>query len=955
LISSHVYQAVEQHFSFEPRPPLLMKGKAEPLPVFAVTGERKQRAIRLQEPTYALPIVGRETELQIINDKLDLALQGKSQIIGVVAEAGMGKSRLVAEVIRSARRKGFAGYGGACQSDGINTPYLAWKPIWGAFFDVDPSAPLRKQIRALEGEIEDRAPERVQALPLLSSVLDLDIPENDFTSNLEPQYRKSALTALFEDCLRAASKDEPLLIVVEDLHWIDALSHDLLEDLAKALADCPICFVLAYRPPQLTRLQAPRLEALPQFTKIELHELNRAEAESAIRAKLTQLYPARSGAVPAPLVDKLMTRAQGNPFYLEELLNYLRDRGLDPRDPSDLNKIELPDSLHALVLSRIDQLSEREKTTLRVASIVGRLFRAAWLTGYYPALGEVAHVKVDLDQLEALDITPLDSEPELAYLFKHIVTHEVTYESLPFATRARLHEQLARYLEDIDAPIDAIAYHYGQSNNLAKQREYWQKAGEAAQAAFANDAALEYFANLLPLLTDPREKIALHLQRGELFFFIGQIEQAGQEYKSGLALAEALPDSAAGARAQRLIGTLFSARGDYEKALDWLGKALLGYETLGDAQGQAQTLLTSAWINFIQGDPVTSRERFEKALTLARSVADKASEADALSQLGTLASYSQEDYPAARALQEESLQLRRELGDKQGIANSLTKLAIVASAEDDWTMARVFYNEALALNREIGFRAGVARSLFDIGRLDLSQGDYTTARAVSNESLALYREIGDKRGSGMVLTFLGDMAVQEGNYAVAQTLLNESLTLNREMGEKWGMATALWSLADLSIMQDDYLAARSFSEESLSISRELDSKENIAGIRNLQGMIALEQGEYATARAAYLESLTSSMEFPTKYIVLRNLAGLAGLAAAEGMPERAARFAAAAAETVRVSIGVTFAAPDRRLFERTVASAKESLGEAGFQSAWEAGAAMTLEEAVKFALEKGEG
>jgi hypothetical protein len=175
------------------------------------------------------------------------------------------------------------------------------------------------------------------------------------------------------------------------------------------------------------------------------------------------------------------------------------------------------------------------------------------------------------------------------------------------------------------------------------------------------------------------------------------------------------------------------------------------------------------------------------------------------------------------------------------------------------------------------------------------------------------------------------------------------------MGEKWGMATALWSLADLSIMQDDYLAARSFSEESLSISRELDSKENIAGIRNLQGMIALEQGEYATARAAYLESLTSSMEFPTKYIVLRNLAGLAGLAAAEGMPERAARFAAAAAETVRVSIGVTFAAPDRRLFERTVASAKESLGEAGFQSAWEAGAAMTLEEAVKFALEKGEG
>jgi hypothetical protein len=114
------------------------------------------------------------------------------------------------------------------------------------------------------------------------------------------------LHALLEDCLKAAAKDEPLLIVIEDLHWIDALSHDLLEGLAKALANYPVCFVLAYRPPQLERLQAPRIEALEQFTRIELHELTQAEAESAIRAKLAQLYPARGGALPAGLVETLM-------------------------------------------------------------------------------------------------------------------------------------------------------------------------------------------------------------------------------------------------------------------------------------------------------------------------------------------------------------------------------------------------------------------------------------------------------------------------------------------------------------------------------------------------------------------------------------------------------------------------------------------------------------------------
>jgi class 3 adenylate cyclase/tetratricopeptide (TPR) repeat protein len=533
LLSSHVHKAVIDQFTFEPRPPVPMKGKAEPLPVFAVTGERQQRAVRLQEPAYALPMVGRQSELTLIEEKLDLAASGQAQVIGIVAEAGLGKSRLVAEVIRSAHRKGFVGYGGTCQSDGIHTPYLAWKSIWQAFFDVDPSAPLRKKIRDLEREIADQAPESLEALPLLGTLLNLEIPDNEFTQTLEPQSRQSVLRVLLADCLSAAARDEPLLIVVEDLHWIDALSHDLLEQLARALQDSPICFVLAYRPPQLMRLQAPQLEAMLCFTKVELAELNLAEGEQAIRAKLAQLYPSRMGTISPLLVETLMLRSQGNPFYLEELLNYVRDRGLDP---ANLEQIALPDSLHTLVLSRIDQLSEYEKTTLRAACIVGRLFRASWLTGYYPELGPFPKVKAALNELDALDITPLDSEPESTYLFKHIITHEVTYESLPFATRARLHEQLALYLEHIGAPVDMIAQHYGRSHNEAKQREYWQKAGDAAREAFANEAALDYYSRLQPLLTTPREQGSLHLKQAEVSFSWGRVAEARQHMTLGLNL-----------------------------------------------------------------------------------------------------------------------------------------------------------------------------------------------------------------------------------------------------------------------------------------------------------------------------------------------------------------------------------------------------------------------------------
>jgi adenylate cyclase len=534
LLSSHVYKSVNEHFTFEVRPAVMVKGKSEPIPLYQLIGESRRRAVRLQEPNYSLPMVGRQAELKHIEEKLDLAKEGNSQVIGIVAEAGLGKSRLVAEVIRSARRKGFIGFGGACQSDGLKSPYLAWKMIWTAFFGIDPDATLKKQVRMLEEELEEHAPDRREALPLLGPILNLDIPDNDFTRNLEPEQRKNVLTTLLQNCLSAATRSEPILIVVEDLHWVDALSHDLLEALAKALVDCPVCFVLAYRPPQLKRLQGPQIETLPYFTRIKLEELNPAEGEQAIRAKLAQLYPSRSGAVSAGLVEALMARAQGNPFYLEELLNYVRDLGLDPED---IQNIELPDSLHTLILSRIDKLSEGEKTTLRAASIVGRLFRAQWLMGYYPELGSSPQVKAALEALEALDITPLASpEPELTYLFKHIVTHEVTYESLPFAIRTQLHEHLAAYLESIDAPVEVIAQHYGRSNNQGKQREYWLKAGDAAREAFDNESALDYYERLHPLISEAREQGSLYLKRAEVHYGRGRLAEARKHLTLGLNL-----------------------------------------------------------------------------------------------------------------------------------------------------------------------------------------------------------------------------------------------------------------------------------------------------------------------------------------------------------------------------------------------------------------------------------
>jgi len=196
LLSGRVQAALGGAFALESRAPIRLKGKAEPLPVFAALGLSQHRAIRLEEPAYSLPMVGRAAELGVIAAKLNLALTGHGQIVGIVAEAGMGKSRLGAEAIRLARRKGMHGYGGACQSSGTNTSYLVWGSIWRALFDLDPAMPARRQIRALEGLIGEWAPDRVEVLPLLGPLLGINLPDNDFLRTLEPQFRKSALELL---------------------------------------------------------------------------------------------------------------------------------------------------------------------------------------------------------------------------------------------------------------------------------------------------------------------------------------------------------------------------------------------------------------------------------------------------------------------------------------------------------------------------------------------------------------------------------------------------------------------------------------------------------------------------------------------------------------------------------------------------------------------------------------
>jgi predicted ATPase/class 3 adenylate cyclase len=805
LVNQNVRKATAEEFIWEELPPLLVKGKSQAVTVFRMVDRQERQSIRLHEPKYALPMVGRTAELSLIEEKLDLALQGQGQIIGITAEAGMGKSRLMAEVIRLARRKGMLGYGGECQSYGTSTSYLVWRNIWRGFFQLDPDRSSADQVQSLERQLAEIDPALLPRLPLLGAVLNLPIPDNDLTGSFDAKLRKESLESLLVDCLRKRARSTPLLLVLEDCHWMDSLSHDLLEVIARAILDLPVLIALAYRPLSNDRFRVPRVSLLSHFTEIPLHDLPALEIEQLVSFKLGQIY-GEQAKLPGALIEKISQRAEGNPFYIEELLNYLHDRNIDPQQPEALEQIDLPDSLYSLILSRIDQLTENQKTLLKVASVIGRLFRAAMLWGIYNQFGDRERLRADLDTLSALDLTPLDTpEPELAYLFKHILTQEVAYETLSFATRAMLHDQIGQYIEQthhdaLDRYVDLLAYHFEHSENEPKKRKYLLQAAEAAQADYANTAAIMYYQRVLHLLPEEQRVVGL-LRLGQVFELVGEWENAEEIDREAERLASHINDVQSYAHAQRALGSLFRKRGEYGAAEERLMRALESYRSTGDSAGVSNILADIGEIYRLQGKYNEARGYYEESLNLAGSIADarmrQKARALALKGAGTVATW-QGDYKTARELNEESLAHRRDLGDTPGVATLLNNLGIIARFQRDLEGARQMNEESLALFREMGDRWAMGQLLNNQACVASDQGEYAEARLLLQESLAIRRQLGDKAGLALSLNTLADVVLDEGKYGDARPLLDESLAINRELGDQTAIAYLIEDYAGLA-------------------------------------------------------------------------------------------------------------------------------------------------------------
>ena len=723
-------------FEWDDLPSIQVKGRVQEVRVRGLRGRSTGRR-STGRPAALNAMVGRDEELGRLRELWRAAVEGRGQVVVVQAEAGTGKSRLADELVNELAAGGVPVARGEATPIAAEATYAAWRDVWTDLLGLDPEALGADHVTDAVAQLE---PSLVGRAPLLGPVLGLAMPDSDLTASFDGELRKTSLEDLLRRLLVARAATGTLAVVVEDAHWLDALSRDLLEALSRATSGISVLLVLTSRPDgtALAGLPVGRGE---HVTDLALESLGR-EASAAL---VSERHQALTGREPGPeLVATVVGRAEGNAFYLEQLVDYVLAHA-SSEGVVDPDALELPPSLHSLVLSRIDAQPENPRRAVKVASVIGRAFRSPLVAAAYPDLGAEARVHDELVSLTPTRLIALEDPRDKAFAFGHAVTRDVAYDSLPFAMRSLLHGQVGDALEsEPDGPsrhLDLLAYHYSRSDDVPKKRRYLRAAADAARAAYANEAAISYLEQLLPLVDDD-ERNGVLLQLGESLEVRGDWAAAEEAVSRAREAAESVSDAAGIARARTATAELARKQGRYVEAESELTAAEAAFVDVGDEAGRARVLHLRGTLASQQGHPDQARAAYEASLEVREALGDEAGVAALLTNLALVAE-DEGDLDEAERLGEVGLARRRALDDRRAVSVSLTNMGMLATVRGDQQLALDRFLEAQAIAEEVGDPWVVAVGRHNLGNVTRDLGDLDAAAGHFLPALDAYVERDD--------------------------------------------------------------------------------------------------------------------------------------------------------------------------------------------------------------------
>ena len=507
VISSLFYEDAKSLFTFRPLGEFRLKGLLHPEPLYELTGVQQMKA-----PAKAdVPLLGRAAEKAKIVAALQqlVAQEGSMTLIYLEGEAGIGKSKLINAIHEESVALGVETVFASGDITAQNRPYFVWRSVLYQLLKIpSDKQPATEENRAkLIASVSASDDALLEFIPILNDIVNFGLEETKNSAQITGETRANLIYRLMIAVVDQMTSQRPYLFVFDDGHYFDSASLALLRETQQSCTN--LCILLASRPltaPYSSQIE--RMRVIPGFANLPItHMSNEAIIELICYRLAVDALP--------PAISRLMENtAEGNPFFAEELAYALRDGQFITihertceltTDEESFSKIPFPNRVEDVVTSRIDRLPAREQLSLKVASVIGRIFSHTILHSVHPVKTHKEQLEQILDQLQALNMTLLESvDPESTYIFKHIITRDVAYDMLLFGQKQELHSLIAEWYEnnfqtDLSSYYSILADHWQQTDNLEKKLFYFELAGNKALETFASREAAIYFEELLKL------------------------------------------------------------------------------------------------------------------------------------------------------------------------------------------------------------------------------------------------------------------------------------------------------------------------------------------------------------------------------------------------------------------------------------------------------------------------